>query len=167
MCKKNFHSSPFFTLDIAQSTQKTNITMKMNIPVVNTSNLLHTLSFLQKHSPRVLNTQCFNDKNLAFHSEVKATEIGHLFEHLLISELYLKKVSLGHTNVVFNGVTSWNWLKDPHGLFHIVIDIGKKEAHLLMQVIKKVIQLMEKLLAPALAFPPFLPAVRPVSLSHS
>ncbi len=120
--------------------------MKMGIPVVNTSSIPHTVSFLETHAPTVLSTRCFNDLNLAFDKEVKATEVGHLFEHMLLEQLCALKISAGFASAVFNGRTYWNWERDPEGVFHIVIDIGKKEIALLLTALQNTIQLFESLL---------------------
>lgn len=146
MCKKDLYSSSSFTLDLDQTNSKTYLTMKMLGSTVNTCSLPHTLSFLNSNFPTVLRTQCFNDQNFSFDKEVEATEIGHLFEHIILDELCIKKVARGQKNVVINGLTSWNWNKDPHGVFHITIDVGEEEAELLLSCLRKAIYLIESLL---------------------
>lgn len=146
MSKKNLYRSHYFSLDINQKNNNTTLRMKMGVPLVNTRSIPHTFSFLKSHAPSVLATRCFNDLNLAFDEEVKATELGHLFEHILLEQLCVLKISAGFANAVFNGRTYWNWERDPTGVFHIVIDIGKKEIALLLTALQNTIQLFESLL---------------------
>jgi hypothetical protein len=101
---------------------KVHIVMQLNTDIVNTQFLPKTLSILQSQFPGVLRTACFNDQNLPFVEEVKRTEIGHLFEHILLESLCLEKMALGATQVCFNGRTDWNWQKEERGKFHIFVD---------------------------------------------
>jgi hypothetical protein len=139
------YSSKTFDLDFNTGDFTTRITMQMKVHMVTTSALPHTHEFLVNHFPQVLNTRCFNDKNLPFCEEVKDTEIAHLFEHILLQYLYSEKSSRGYTNVVFNGRTYWNWNRDPHGNFKIMIDAGKLDLPWLSTSVKKSIALMESL----------------------
>lgn len=120
--------------------------MQMLIPLVNTRYLPQTIGFLQKNNPSVLHSVCFNDECLPFHKEVLATELGHLFEHLLLDQLCALKVNNGAYCATFSGRTNWNWTKDPQGLFRIEIDIGQEELPLLLIALKRTIFLVEKLL---------------------
>lgn len=119
--------------------------MELFIPIVNTRHIPHTYSYLQKNFPDVLATECFNDLNLPFCEEVKATELGHLFEHMLLVNICQIKVHSGVRDVVVNGRTSWNWMKEKEGVFNIMIDIGKKDIEYLIHALKKTIEVFEKL----------------------
>lgn len=141
------YKSDFFSLSIKQGNKTTHIGMHLHVPFVNTSYLPHTKQFLIENYPSVLRTKCFNDKNLPFETEVNETEIGHLFEHILIDELCALKIKSGAKSAIFNGQTSWNWEIDPRGFFKIWVDIGKKEFELLIQGLKKAILLIEQLMA--------------------
>lgn len=120
--------------------------MQLFVPIVNTKDIPHTKKFLQEVFPTVLKTECFNDSHLPFYEEVNQTEIGHLFEHILLDQLCILKIKSGETSAVFNGNTSWNWQKYPYGSFQILVDIGKKELRLLLQALKKAIELTEFLI---------------------
>ncbi len=152
MVKDISYNSNLFNLKIRQTRKVTAIDMQLHTPMVNTCDIPGTLEFLQQNYPGVLKTQCFNDKNLPFITEVVATEIGHLFEHILIDQLCALKIKQGAGSAVFNGNTSWNWQKNPYGLFEIWIDIGKKELILLIEALKRTIELTKKLLQPVLDF---------------
>lgn len=123
--------------------------MQINFALVNTSDIPQTLTFLKENYPSVLRTQCFNDQNLPFAIEVEKTEIGHLFEHILIDNLCALKIKSGANSAVFNGTTSWNWKETPYGSFEIWIDIGRKDQSLLIEGLKQTIELTKKLMTPA------------------
>jgi hypothetical protein len=146
MSKKIIYTSSVFDLAMGQTTKNTRLKMQVYGPVVNTRDLPQTLPFLRQHYPSVLKTECFNDHCLSFSQEVCATEIGHLFEHIVLDELCALKIKTGAKNAVFNGRTSWNWQRDAQGVFHIVIDAGKKELELLIEAIRTATLLTESLL---------------------
>lgn len=148
MVKNLTYSSPFFNLKIRQTRKVTLIDMQVFGPVVNTVDIPNTLNFLQSNYPNVLKTQCFNDKDLPFRIEVKATELGHLFEHILLDNLCALKIKKGASSAVFNGTTSWNWKENPYGSFQIWIDIGKKDLDLLIEGLKITIGLTKSLIGP-------------------
>lgn len=84
-----------------------------------TTDLPSTLSVLERSRPEILQADCQNYLGLPFHEEVKDTEVGHLFEHILLGHLaFLSKKSSA-----FEGETRWDWKKDPVGTFHITIEI--------------------------------------------
>lgn len=89
---------------------------------VNTREYPATFSILQKLLPSILKSRCFNEDNIPFFEEVRGTEIGHLFEHILLEYLCELKLLKGYSNVVFSGTTNWNWYREPRGIFHITID---------------------------------------------
>ncbi len=146
MEKVSVNTSQYFQIQYRQSNKKTAITMQINLPFVSTKYLPMTGAFLQAHNPSVLRTQCFNDANLPFDIEVKETELGHLFEHILLDQLCLSEMSKGAKSSTFSGRTSWDWQKNPYGMFEIWIDIGKEQLQLLMEALKKTIALFEKLI---------------------
>ncbi len=147
MIKKLSYKSSLFDLKIRQASKAAVIDMTVHGPTINTYDIPHTLNFLQEYYPRVLNTQCFNEKNLPFAVEVRQTEIGHLFEHILIDNLCALKIKNGAKSAVFNGITSWNWQKNPYGTFQIWIDTGNKDLELLIKGLKITIDLTKKLMA--------------------
>ncbi len=143
-------SSTLFNLKLRQTKRATVIDMQLNIPLVNTSDIPDTFSFLQSNYPSVLDTQCFNDNNLPFSVEVTATEIGHLFEHILIDELCSLKIKTGAKSAVYSGNTSWNWKLNPYGSFQIWIDIGKNDLPMLLEALKTTIDLTQQLIQPGI-----------------
>ena len=145
---KLFYRSKSFSLNIQPSTKKTFLVMKLFIPVVNTRELPHTDQFLKENFPSVLTTECFNDNNLPFNIEVKTTELGHLFEHILLDQLCLIKLSSGTCQqAMFTGRTDWDWGRDQRGIFHISISVSESENYLLAQAIEKTVTLTESLIS--------------------
>ncbi len=141
-----------FLLVVEQKIDHTAITMRLLVPSVNTVDLPNTSSILKIELPSILSSTCFNDKGLSFSKEVQQTEIGHLFEHILLEYLCEKKLSLGLTNIVYNGVTEWDWLKDERGIFYITIDIGLEEKHILEEALQKSTSLISKILNTATSY---------------
>lgn len=142
-----YRLSPSFSLLISQEVQNTLIIMKLNTTAVNTRYIPNITQLLQFYCPSVLKTHCFNERNLPFRQEVKATEIGHLFEHILLEELCLRKLDCGSSSVVFNGRTNWNWIKEPRGLFHITIDAGFSDQLVFPNALNRAIEVTEQLLS--------------------
>ncbi len=69
--------------------------------------------------PRMAGQRCFNDDGLSFRREAQATEIPHLFEHLIIEIQDQVRRGLG---TPFRGETHWNWTVDPRGRFYVTVD---------------------------------------------
>jgi hypothetical protein len=138
-----YHIESLFSLQILQKTSSTKIIMQSYQEHVSTGHIPFITELLRKHLPTVLLTECYNDENLPFALEVKSTEIGHLFEHILIEYLCQLKIAKGSQNAVFSGRTSWNWVKDPRGKFHINLTCGKKDADILPFALEKTINLMK------------------------
>lgn len=138
--------TPFFTLRIKQTRHTTHILMRLTTDIVTTRNLPLTYTLLEKRMPSVLQTQCFNDDNYTFAQEVKATEIGHLFEHILIDYLCLLKVQQGAEEATYRGVTNWNWYEDPKGTFYIHINAGSEDMQIFTEALEKTILLTHSIL---------------------
>jgi hypothetical protein len=123
--------------------------MSLYIPTVNTRELPQTTSILTQYLPSVLASTCFNDEKLPFALEVKSTEIGHLFEHILLEYLCYFKLSQGYTNAEYSGVTKWNWERDPWGVFHIIINTGWDDTEIFSSAVQQSIILLQLILRQA------------------
>ena len=143
----SFLASPFYNLAVKNSTSGTQIKMSLSTNYFHTNYLPKTSGLLEKLLPEVLETKCFNDMNLPFNEEVKNTEIGHLFEHILLEYMCQMKIRDGHQKATFKGLTNWNWKRDPRGTFHITI--GTKPADIIYFefALEKSIELLNKILA--------------------
>ncbi len=132
-----------FSLVIKQKENQTKITMQLFDDKVNTSHISFIIELLKQHLPNVLLTACYNEDNLPFDVEVKNTELGHLFEHILLEYLCQLKIEKGADSATYAGRTRWNWVRDPMGKFHIRLDCGINDADILPQAVEKTIHLMK------------------------
>lgn len=124
----------------------TNITMALLTSFYHTSFLPRTQEILHSNLPEVLKTQCFNDSDLPFNIEVKNTEIGHLFEHIILEYMCQLKIANGYKKASFRGVTKWNWRKDARGTFHIKIDVRPTDIIFLENALQKSMALLNRIL---------------------
>src|SRR5689334_5791355 len=136
-------SQHLFKLDINQHKDHTKITMILLTDIVNTKDVPKTYEFLEKVLPSILRSKCYNNKNLPFFQEVNNTEIGHLFEHMLLEYLCKLKVQKGFKKATYSGKTQWDWLKDPKGTFHIMTDTKEEDEEILQEAIKQCSTLMQ------------------------
>ena len=134
-----------FLLQIKHDKTYTRIDMRALSSTVNTIDLPQTFMILKKELPSILKSKCFNDKNLTFSREVRQTEIGHLFEHILLEYLCIQKLSLGFNHATYSGVTNWNWTEEAWGTFHITIDTGNEDEFLFVKALEKSTELMKKI----------------------
>lgn len=141
-----YHSS-LCDVYVAQHSYSSSIRMQVHSPLINTRYLPSTLPLLKTEFPSVLSTECFNERKLPFFMEVEKTEIGHLFEHVLLEYLFISHHTSKNGCPIFSGLTSWNWEKEPWGLFHVQIDAGYKNADSLTEALKKSILLTEKIMS--------------------
>ncbi len=132
-----------------KSSQKgpTTITMSLFTPYFHTNHLPDTHSILSTNLPEVLRTQCFNDSNLPFDIEVKNTEIGHLFEHIILEYLCQIKIKNGHKKASFRGVTNWNWKKDLKGTYHIKIGLKPEDLIFFETALRKSVRLLNRIMS--------------------
>ncbi|HSX08815.1 MAG TPA: hypothetical protein VLF93_01555 [Candidatus Saccharimonadales bacterium] len=135
-----------FSLAITQKQTRTKITMDLHYNQINTNEIPFLTDLLKEHLPTVLQTICYNDLNLPFDQEVKNTEIGHLFEHILLEYLCQHKLAKGARRATYAGRTTWNWVRDPFGRFYIHLTCGKKDADILPLAIEQTVGLMKIIL---------------------
>lgn len=140
------YSSPYFRLYIDADKKKTSITMDMLTPFLTTKSLENVKLFFLQNIPGILKNRCFNDANLPFEKEIEQTELGHLFEHMILEFLCREKRLLGYSNVLYNGRTRWNWEKERKGIFHIAINTGTAEKEILNKALVSSVDLINKLL---------------------
>lgn len=136
----------FFSLAVSQKEKTTKITMQLLYNQVSTSDIPMITELLKMHLPNVLYTQCFNDEGYPFSIEVQHTEIGHLFEHILLEYLCQLRIANGANKASYSGRTKWNWMRDPKGKFHIYLSCGKKDADIFDLALQKTIELMKIIL---------------------
>jgi len=81
----------------------------------------HIPRLLFKLFPHLAKHRCDNDNGYTFRKESRATEIPHLFEHLII-ELQGQVLKTG----TLKGETQWNWRVDPKGRFHVYVEYANE-----------------------------------------
>lgn len=135
-----------FSLFIQQNINSARIKMFLLKDPINTADIPSTGDILENFLPSVLNTECFNDQNLPFSLEVKRTEIGHLFEHIILEYMCQLKINKGHKSAAYTGRTKWNWERDPRGVFHIRINCTLKDADIFPLALEKSITLIKIIL---------------------
>ena len=94
----------------------------MEIPdndVYHTSEAPHLPRILFRLFPRMAAQRCHNDDGLSLRREAQATEIPHLFEHLILE--IQNQVRRGE-GTPFCGETQWDWVVDPQGRFYVTVD---------------------------------------------
>ncbi len=74
---------------------------------------------LFKMFPRIAAQRCGNDDGHSFRREAQATEIPHVFEHVILE--IQDQVRRG-AGAPFAGETQWNWTLDPRGRFYVTVD---------------------------------------------
>lgn len=88
----------------------------------------HLLTML----PSLREHLCYNRSGLPFTEEVHDTEMGHVFEHVVLALLQER-------DIFTKGQTVWNWRRDPIGTYQVTISTGKrlaiKESILIAQAI--------------------------------
>ena len=120
--------------------------MKMLIPTISTVTLPATLPILRSKLPGVLLTECFNAQNLPFIKEVMNTEIGHLYEHILLQNILESKLEKGHRRFEVVGETEWDWKKEETGTFNLRLNVGANETEILNPCLLKTNELVELIL---------------------
>jgi len=143
MKMKSYHYSKFI-LNIKKA--KGIFYIRLYSPIISTQKLPATKNVLKIMLPGVLKTECFNSQNIPFSEEVKNTETGHLFEHILLEYLCEEKEKSGKNNFFFEGQTTWDWNKHKIGTYHIVIKSNNDEELVFNKALVKAASLMEFIL---------------------
>jgi hypothetical protein len=138
--------SKLFDFVLSQRPDHTEITIQFYTNYYTTNEIPETISLLESTLPRIFRHKCFNNGNLAFKKEAANTELGHLFEHILLEFLCIYKFKEGQLDFNLKGLTEWNWLQDPRGIFYISLNTTKEDTLLLQQAILQTKRLMETIL---------------------
>lgn len=138
------YKSRNFSLNIIQDSDKVYLAQQVHNPVVNTKDLPGTVLFLKENLPTIFDNDCYNPGGNSFENEVCKTEIGHLFEHMLLEYLKLE-VEKREGRADFKGVTSWDWNKNKYGSFSIEIESGENYQNDLRVALVNAIENLEKI----------------------
>lgn len=134
-------SDKYFTLSIRELKTRVRMEMFVGHEMVNTQNLQCVVAELKKRIPEIFTTKCFNYKNQPFIEEVKNTELGHLFEHILLEKFCTNKANFGFSDFTIRGYTTWDWYKYPRGTFHITVNIKRLERAIFYQSLNQSISI--------------------------
>ncbi len=139
-------SSPLFDFVFTQRPDHAEITIQFFTSYFTTNELPGTISVLETLLPRIFKHKCFNNGNFAFKKEAANTELGHLFEHILLEFLCIYKYKNGQIDFNLKGLTEWNWAQDPRGIFYISLNTKREDTFLLQQSLIQTQKLMETVL---------------------
>lgn len=103
-------------------------------------------SDLDTHLPVIFKCQCFNSTGKTFRDEVTDTEMGHLFEHILLEYLCDVKAESGQKKVQHYGRTYWNRPHQEEGTFVIHINATDSDLGHLDTALARTHDLMSRLL---------------------
>src|SRR3990172_12827533 len=106
-----------YSLELRLVNDTLNITMQLHEAPLSTKSLYSTTEILAQNLPDIFTNICYNDSNLTFYQESQNTEIGHLFEHILLENLTRSRGD--KLRAPLQGKTKWNWEREPIGKFHI------------------------------------------------
>lgn len=148
-----FYNSPLFTLLMRRSQKDTKLIMKMHTNIINTRDIPFIFNILKENLPTVFRSICYNEYRFPFRKEILQTEIGHLFEHILIEYLCILKINEGFDEAEYTGLTKWNWKLYSRGSFHITVSAGRGDTIRLSAALKLSIELINKLLVAANTLP--------------
>lgn len=104
---------------------------------LDTRSLPFTYNLLKKKLPSILSSECFNDSELPFSVEVKKTQLGHLFEHIMLEYICDLKIKGGARKITVSGRTVWNWKETDVGTYNITIDVGRKDYDVFMRAFEQ------------------------------
>src|SRR5260221_1277067 len=135
-----------FSLNVDSQKDSIHIQMLMKTSCMTTTSMPETTTILKSILPSILVSRCYNDRNIPFADEVICTELGHLFEHILLEYLCILKIAKGAKEAIFNGWTDWDWIKEPSGTFHITVDAGRDDESIVEEGIQKTTMLFKMIL---------------------
>lgn len=138
--------SPYFDFVLHQRVDHAEVTIQFFTNYYTTKSVPATVSLLEVMLPRIFSHKCFNDLNQNFKKEAQCTELGHLFEHILLEFLCMNKYQEGQSISTLKGLTEWNWKQDPKGIFHIHLNSIGTDEHLLKKALTQTSDLMNTLM---------------------
>jgi len=120
--------------------------MEVKCGCFDTSKISNLSQILKQLLPSIFCCECFNNKNLPFSKELRNTETGHLFEHILLEYMCKIKKTEGFEDVEFKGKTVWDWNVEREGTFHIEVNAGLPDKVIFEKALYLSIALMEFIL---------------------
>ncbi len=93
--------------------------------------------------PTLWSTVCHNDDGLSFVDELRATEMGHVVEHVVLA-------LLTDYGIYARGLTEWNWFEHPEGTFTITLSDAIFDATSVELALVAALELLDPLFWPPL-----------------
>lgn len=146
-----YTTTDFFEVSIFPKRKRSILIMKLWTDQMTTEKLPKITSILKENLPSIFSSICYNEKNFPFQKEMKNTEIGHLYEHILLEHIAQIHFKENGNQSEFVGVTSWDWKKSPRGTFEIEINVGAKDREVLLKAMKLTDNLIGRILLPLLS----------------
>lgn len=136
-----------FDYVLTQRPDHAEITIQFFTPFFTTKSLPQTITILESFIPRIFQHKCFNNYHRSFKAEAKETELGHLFEHIMLEFLCkMKYDTKQYSKVKLKGLTEWDWMQDPKGIFHISLNTTIEDSTLLAEASNQTSKVMESIL---------------------
>lgn len=140
------YRSPNFSVLARQLDDCVILTQEIHNSATTTKDLPSTFSVLNQTIPSIFDNYCYNQNKYSFKKEVKNTEVGHLYEHLILENLKIFKIdSCGKADV--RGETHWDWIKDKKGTFNIVVYSDRGENGFFNKALGKATEVLEMIYA--------------------
>jgi hypothetical protein len=131
-------------LYIEHKAHETHIDFRHSLPIRNTQEIAEIFDFFKSNFPDIYLSECFNEGNFSFSEEIRNTELGHLFEHILLVKLVQLKVGKGFDNVRFIGRTYWKGEASQEA--KIIFSAGYKDRAFFMQAFSESLEIFKKAL---------------------
>ncbi|OGM14978.1 hypothetical protein A3A76_05505 [Candidatus Woesebacteria bacterium RIFCSPLOWO2_01_FULL_39_23] len=139
-----YYCSRNFSVKIDQQKDKVFLLQQITNPAIHTDILSGTIPVLLKKIPTIFGNFCCNNAQLSFKNEVKNTEVGHLFEHLILENLKLETLKK-ENNADYIGETTWNWNLEKIGTYNITIFSPTKNKDIFYKACMKSIAILEEI----------------------
>ncbi len=124
--------------------RKVIINLKVKGVPLTTGSFPHARKILKKSLPSIFRSKCFNPENLSFYKESAKTELGHLFEHILLEYMSLIKIPYV-SQISYSGRTFWDKDKTT-GQFRVEITCSLPDWPIFVKALSKSIKLMDLIL---------------------
>jgi hypothetical protein len=102
-----------------------------------------TVEILNRQLPGIFSCKCFNNEKRSFRKEAKNTEVGHLFEHILMENL----INLHPVVHTCRGETRWDWQRNPLGTFEIELNTLEGYQVVWQEVLLRSMKIFDAILA--------------------
>ncbi len=136
----------------------TNIDLYLPPYATYTDNFPQTNAIVAGVLPTIFRHRCYNLKHKPFAQEITDTQIGHLFEHILLEYLLQLKIAKEKSTVKLIGETVWDWDKEEPGTFHITLSVGEDDRAIIQASLYKGLSLLTRILVSG---PSQQPQIRP------